>query len=64
MLQKYLHIYKCKHYETVYACLDTGLTPDASQPRQCIKRKQSSIANNILKHFGSFEKGYVHQVLN
>ena len=42
----------------------TGLTSDASQPRQCIKSKQSSIPNNILKHFDSFEKGCVHQVLN
>ena len=48
---------------TIYACLETGLTSDANQPRQCVKRKQSSIPNNILKHFDSFEKGYVHQVL-
>ena len=48
---------------TIYACL-TGLTSDAGQPRQCIKSKQSSIPNNILKHFDSFEKGCVHQVLN
>ena len=46
----------------IYACLDTGLTSDASQSEQCIKRKQSSIPNNILKHFDSFEKGCVHQV--
>ena len=48
---------------TIYACL-TSLTSDASQPRQCIKSKQSSIPNNISKHFDSFEKGCVHQVLN
>ena len=48
----------------IYACLDTGLTSDASQPRQCIKSKQSPIPNNMLKHFDSFEKGCVHQVLN
>ena len=44
----------------IYACL-TSLTSDA---RQCIKSKQSSIPNNILKHFDSFEKGCIHQVLN
>ena len=51
---------------TIYACLDTGRTSDASQrqPRQSTKSKQSSIPNNILKHFDSFEKGCVHQVLN
>ena len=49
---------------TIYACLDTGRTSDASHPRQCIKSKQSLIPNNILKNFDSFEKGCVHQVLN
>ena len=49
---------------TIYACVDTGLTSDAIQPRQCIKSKQSSIPNNILKHFDSFGKGCVHQILN
>ena len=51
---------------TIYACRDTGLTFDVSpsQPRQRIKSKQSSIPNNILKHFDSFEDGCVHQVLN
>ena len=34
------------------------LTSDASQPLQCIKRKQSSIPNNILKNFDSLEKRY------
>ena len=47
---------------TIYACL-TSITPDASQPWQCIKSKQSSIPN-ILKHLDSFEKGCIHQVLN
>ena len=38
---------KWKHYETgtIYACLDTGPKSDASQPRQCIKSKQSLIPN-------------------
>ena len=48
----------------IYTCTDTCLTSDASQPRQCIKHKQSSIPNNILKHFDSFGKGYIHQILN
>ena len=48
---------------TIYACL-TSLTSDASQPRQCIKSKQCSIPKNILKHFDSFENGFVHQALN
>ena len=49
---------------TIYACLDTGPTFNARQPRQCIKSKQSSIQNNIFKNSDSFEKGCVHQVLN
>ena len=48
---------------TIYACL-ISLMSDARQPRQCIKSKQSSIPNNGSKHFDSFEKRCVHQVLN
>ena len=40
MLQKYLHIFlneSILKQGSIYVCLDTGVTSDASQPRQCIK---------------------------